>query len=65
MPPILATLFVFAGGLNDRRRRLAKDDTGSVSVEQVLVTIGCVALSVAVITGITLYATGRIGDLND
>lgn len=65
MAPLIATLLTFTGALNDRRRRLKDDETGAVSVEQVLITIGLVALSVTVLAGIALYARNRVTDLND
>lgn len=46
------------------RRRTRRDQSGSVTLEQVIIALGLFLLATAVIAGITAAVNGRLGGIN-
>lgn len=52
-----------AGARVKQLRSERHNDRGSVSLEQVVVTVGLFALAVLIVAGVTAATTGRLGNL--
>ncbi|MGY1634911.1 hypothetical protein ACI784_24680 [Geodermatophilus sp. SYSU D01186] len=60
MTPLIATLTVLGAALRDRLRGLrAEPERGSVSVEQVIITVALVGIAVALVVVIANAVTSR------
>ena len=62
MTPLLDTLTALAAALHDRLRALrAEPERGSLSVEQVIITVALVGIAVALVAVIANAVTSRSG----
>ena len=57
-PYLIRTLVMFQAWLTDPTK--ARDERGSVSTEQAVITAGVVLLAIGIAAAITAYATGKI-----
>ena len=64
MTPLLDTLTALAAALHDRIRALrAEPDRGSLSVEQVIITVALIGIAVALVAVIANAVTSRSGQI--
>ena len=64
MTPLLDTLSALAAALHDRIRALrAEPERGSLSVEQVIITVALIGIAVALVAVIANAVTSRSGQI--
>ncbi len=64
MTPLLDTLISLAAALHDRIRALrAEPERGSLSVEQVIITVALIGIAVALVAVIANAVTSRSGQI--
>jgi hypothetical protein len=64
MTPLLDTLTALAAALHDRIRALrAEPERGSLSVEQVIITVALIGIAVALVAVIANAVTSRSGQI--
>jgi hypothetical protein len=64
MTPLLDTLIALAAALHDRLRALrAEPERGSLSVEQVIITVALIGIAVALVAVIANAVTSRSGQI--
>ncbi|WP_116451680.1 hypothetical protein [Blastococcus litoris] len=64
MTPLFSTLLALGGALRDRiRSRRAEPERGSLSVEQVIITVALVGIAVALMVVIANAVTSRSGQI--
>ena len=64
MTPLLDTLTALAAALHDRLRTLrAEPERGSLSVEQVIITVALIGIAVALVAVIANAVTSRSGQI--
>jgi hypothetical protein len=64
MTPLLDTLIALAAALHDRIRALrAEPERGSLSVEQVIITVALIGIAVALVAVIANAVTSRSGQI--
>ena len=64
MTPLLDTLIALAAVLHDRIRALrAEPERGSLSVEQVIITVALIGIAVALVAVIANAVTSRSGQI--
>lgn len=60
MTPLIATLLALSGALRDRYRAVrAEPERGSVSIEQVIITLALLGIAVALVAVIANAVTSR------
>ena len=60
MTPLIATLLALSGALRDRHRAVrAQPERGSVSIEQVIITLALLGIAVALVAVIANAVTSR------
>ncbi len=64
MPPLLTTLTALGAALADRLRAVREDpERGSLSVEQVIITVALIGIAVALVAVIANAVTSRSGQI--
>jgi hypothetical protein len=64
MTPLISTLTALGAALRDRLRAVrAEPDRGSLSVEQVIITVALIGIAVALVAVIANAVTSRSGQI--
>jgi hypothetical protein len=64
MTPLISVLTAYGAALRDRRRAVrAEPDRGSLSVEQVIITVALIGIAVALVAVIANAVTSRSGQI--